>query len=93
VDGGEIVEPQWAISAFVVLPLLIMLVFSWFFQAKISESKERLIQAQQDTIHKLLNREPVTYAEVGTKPTKKATDVYAAWGSQMVNIDEDEQHS
>lgn len=52
---------------------------------------QRIIERQNDTIQRLINREPVTYAEVGAKPQKPVRETYAAWGNQMVNIDEDER--
>lgn len=52
---------------------------------------QRTIDRQQDTIHRLINREPVTYTETGQTPQKDERFVYAAWGNQMVNIDEDER--
>lgn len=51
---------------------------------------QRTIDRQQDTINRLINREPVTYAETGQKSPKPVKEVYAAWGNQMINIDEDE---
>jgi len=57
----------------------------WFSRRQL----QRTIDRQQDTINRLINREPVTYQEVGTKPPKPNREVYAAWGNQMVNIDED----
>ena len=81
-------EPKWAIAFFVVIPLLIMLVSSWWVQSLMNKSKDKLIWAQQDTIQKLLNREPVTYAEAGAKPPKKNTEQYVAWGNTTVDMDE-----
>lgn len=52
---------------------------------------QRTIDRQQDTIQRLINREPVTYSEVGRTPTKPSREVYAAWGNQTVNLDEDER--
>ena len=51
-----------------------------------TRSKDKLIQAQQDTIQKLLNREPVTYAEVGQEPNKPITERYSAWGNRIHDI-------
>ena len=49
----------------------------------------RTVNRLNDTIQRLVNREPVTYKEVGAKPPKPNREVYAAWGNQMVNMDED----
>ncbi|CAM4098467.1 hypothetical protein L1N85_10730 [Paenibacillus alkaliterrae] len=54
-------------------------------------SLQRTIYRQNDTIQRLISREPVTYQEVGAKPTKPNREVYAAWGNQLINIDEDER--
>lgn len=83
-------ETEWAISVFIVAPLAIMLVSSWFIQSHMNKSNEKLIHAQQDTIQRLINREPVTYEETGQTPRKQERTVYAAWGAQMVDMNEDE---
>lgn len=57
------------------------------------KSQRGQLERQQDTIKRLINREPVTYAETGTTPQKPSKEVYAAWGNQMLNIDEDEGRS
>ena len=51
----------------------------------------RTVTRLNDTIIRLVNREPVTYQEVGVNPPKPDRTVYAAWGNQMVNMDEDER--
>lgn len=51
---------------------------------------QRIIDRQNDTIHRLITHQPVTYAEVGKEPQKRNKQVYAAWGAQMVDLDEDE---
>ncbi len=53
--------------------------------------KDKLIQRQQDTIQRLVNREPVTYAETGAEPRKPIKESYAAWGNQMIHIDDDKR--
>jgi cytochrome oxidase assembly protein ShyY1 len=54
----------------------------------IVRNQQKTIKAQQDTIQKLLNREPVTYKEVG-KPEPKEEEVrYSAWGSRMLTKDD-----
>lgn len=73
-----------AIIAFVVTPLMIMLLSSWWLQSKINKSNEKLIQAQQETIYRLINREPVTYAETNTEPTQPIQDSFSAWGNRML---------
>lgn len=90
VDGGERMDYQ-LLGVFLVCFFIIILL--WIINKSTIKGLQSTIDRQQDTIQRLINREPVTYAEVGSKPSKKSTDVYAAWGSQMVNIDEDEQHS
>jgi len=94
VHGGDSMEVKYAIALFGCVPLMIMLVSSWYFQAQMNKSHQKLINTQQDTISKLLNREPVTYAEVGnTNRPKVEKTVYAAWGNQTVNLDtEDGSH-
>ena len=54
---------------------------------------QKTIDRQQDTIQHLINRDPVTYEETGQKPPKPQKEVYAAWGNQVVNLDEDESRS
>lgn len=68
---------------FVVIPLVVLIVSSWWAQVYINKSKDRLIWAQQETMQKLLNREPVTYAEVGQEPNKPNTERYSAWGNRI----------
>jgi hypothetical protein len=86
-------EAKWAIALFAVVPLVIMLISSWRIQRKMDESNNKLIKAQQETIQRLINREPVTYQETGAAPPKQSRETYAAWGAQMVNLDEDEGRS
>lgn len=59
----------------------------------LTKGYRRTIDRQQDTIERLINREPVTYAETGQKPTQPIKERYAAWGNQMINLDEDESRS
>lgn len=56
-----------------------------------AKNLQRIVSDQNETIQRLINREPVTYAETGQKPYKVAKESYAAWGNQVVNIDEDER--
>ncbi|CAH1205671.1 hypothetical protein PAECIP111893_02390 [Paenibacillus plantiphilus] len=48
----------------------------------------RLIERQQDTIQRLINHEPVTYTETGQKPPKPVRESFAAWGNEVVNVEE-----
>jgi hypothetical protein len=80
------------------LATLSLVVCGLFLMAFIVQTYERralqrTIDRQNDTIQRLINREPVTYAEVGTNPSKPVRERYAAWGAQMVNLDEDESRS
>ena len=50
---------------------------------------QRTIDRQQDTIQRLINREPVTYAETGQEQHKAPRQFYAAWGAQIVDLSED----
>jgi hypothetical protein len=72
--------------ATILLTVVPLLVIVWM-QARASQDKEKLVQAQQDTINKLLNREPVTYAEVGQP--KKTREIYSAWAGEMVDMNEE----
>lgn len=71
---------------------LFICIFVLFLQHMHVKGLQRTIDRQHDTIQKLINREPVTYEEVGQKATRPVQERYAAWGSQMVNIEE-EEHS
>lgn len=51
-------------------------------------SQQKTIEAQQITIQKLLNREPVSYKEVNAKPPKPDTDRPIAWGGIIADRDE-----
>lgn len=53
-----------------------------------SSRQQRTIDRQQDTIQKLLNREPVTYKEVGKAEPKEEEVRYSAWGSRMLTKDD-----
>jgi hypothetical protein len=86
-----IMEVKYAIVLFGCLPLMIMLVSSWYFQSQMNKSHEKLVNAQQDTINKLLNREPVTYVETGQKQPKQSKESYAAWGNQTVDTSEEQE--
>lgn len=50
--------------------------------------QSRIIEQQQETIQKLINREPVTYKELNVEPPKRSTERYAAWGSQTFDIED-----
>lgn len=50
---------------------------------------QRTIESQQQTIQKLLNREPVTYKETGQQP-KKTRTVYSAWAGEEVDLNEEQ---
>lgn len=54
----------------------------------IIRSLQRTIKDQNETIQKLLNREPVTYKEVNTQPPKLDTDRPIAWGGTIAGRDE-----
>lgn len=62
-------------------------------QFKRNSNQVQIISKQNDTIQKLINREPVTYAETGTKPQNKPTERYSAWAGQMVDMNEEESRS
>ena len=49
---------------------------------------QHMIEQQQNTIQRLVNKEPVTYAEIGTEPLKPERIVYSAWGNEEVNLRE-----
>lgn len=51
--------------------------------------QQATIDRQNDTIQRLISREPVTYQETGQAPQKPSKEIYAAWGSQMVDLDKD----
>lgn len=65
-------------------------VIFWLILSIVLNNREhrKQLQAQQDTIQKLLNREPVTYKEVGAQPPKPDTDRFVAWGGTIANRDE-----
>lgn len=70
-----------------------MLMFAYLigYTMYVTYTKDRTIKQQQETINRLINREPVTYAVVGTTPKRPSKERYAAWGNEMVDLDEDEK--
>lgn len=75
---------SWYIAAF----LGIATIFLTRYITKASEKMQRTIEAQQDTINKLINREPVTYKEVGREKPKLDTDRPVAWGGTIMDRDD-----
>lgn len=57
-------------------------------QCIISKGLYRTIDRQQETIQRLINREPVTYTETGQPPPKPVRESFAAWGNEVVNVEE-----
>lgn len=74
--------------SFILGAALLLLVW---YMIKQASNMQRTIDRQQDTINRLINREPVTYAETGQTPQKPERLAYAAWGNQIVNLDEDQR--
>lgn len=63
---------------------LILIVLVWYIIAKY-EKLHALVQSQQDTIQRLVNREPVTYTEVGQDAPQPAREFYSAWGGETID--------
>jgi hypothetical protein len=80
---------MWAIVAFVVIPLAIMLAVSWSIQSSQRKRYEKLIEGYTDTIQRLINREPVTYKEVGKEAPEPKYERYSAWSGQTIDIRDD----
>lgn len=76
-------------SVWIAVTVLILLLPIIHYRSR-CQSLQHTIDHQKDTIQRLVNREPVTYAEVGMKPQKPIRERYAAWGAQMVDLDEEE---
>lgn len=92
VHGGEgMNEAKIAILGLIIC--IIALVGFLVTTVMLTKGYRRTIDQQNATIQRLINREPVTYAETGTTLQKPSKEVYAAWGNQMLNIDEDEGRS
>ena len=51
-------------------------------------SQQTTINRQQETIQRLVSREPVTYVETGQKPPNPVRESFAAWGNEMINAEE-----
>jgi hypothetical protein len=81
------------IEIIIFLAMIVLLGIKIFVDQYDKRQLHHTIERQNDTIQRLINREPVTYAEVGKTPVKPTREVYAAWGNQTVNIDEDESRS
>jgi hypothetical protein len=77
-------------SFWIALVVLLMLIPIVHYRSN-SHTLQHIVNDQNETIQRLINREPGTYAETGQKPNKPAKEAYAAWGNQVVNIDEDER--
>lgn len=82
--GVNWVDKDWV--NIIILSLLLIVIAINHFECR---SKQRIIDRQNDTIQRLINREPVTYSETGQPPPKRSKEVYAAWGAQMVDLDRD----
>jgi hypothetical protein len=61
-----------------------LLVFTWHI-VRSHERLQRTVDKQQDTIQRLINREPVTYAEVNAEPPTAAREFYSAWGGETID--------
>lgn len=77
-------------SFWLALTVLVMALPIIHYRSK-AQTLKRIVDSQRDTISRLINREPVTYQEVGTKQSKPNREIYAAWGNQMVDMNEDER--
>lgn len=82
--GGDELEPTFILGA-----ALLMITILCVAQSYVIHSLRRTIEAQQATIFKLVSNTPVTYQETGQTPQKPSKEIYAAWGSQMVDLDKD----
>ena len=49
----------------------------------------KLIASQQDTIQRLVNREPVTYQEVGKDAPEPICQRYSAWANETIDLRDD----
>lgn len=79
------------VSVYVLFGIMIIQAAGHIWIAHIHSKRfKTAIDRQNDTIQRLINREPVTYAEVNSKPQKPQKEIYAAWGAQMVDLDEEE---
>lgn len=61
-----------------------LLVFAWYM-VRSHERLQRTVDKQQDTIQRLINREPVTYTEVGQNAPHTAREFYSAWGGETID--------
>lgn len=62
--------------------ILIVLVIQ---MTRTNKRLEQTIASQQDTIQRLVNREPVTYTEVGQDAPQPAREFYSAWGGETID--------
>lgn len=69
----------------IVFSLLIAFII---LQNVVIKNHRQTMKDQQETIQKLLNREPVTYKEVNVAPPKPDTDRPIAWGGMIGNREE-----
>lgn len=69
------------ILSFIILWLAVSIILN-------NKNHRKDIQTMSDTIQKLLNREPVTYKEVGKTEPKEEEVRYSAWGSRMLTKDD-----
>lgn len=76
------IGPTYIVSTSILAVVLVV------YSMWIIRGLKTLINRQNDTIQRLLDREPVTYAEVNKEPPKRTTERFAAWGNQIVDMDE-----
>lgn len=56
----------------------------WYITLKY-DKLHKLVTSQQDTIQRLVNREPVTYTEVGQDVPQPPREFYSAWGGETID--------
>lgn len=72
----------------IALMLAVALIVLMLYTVTQYNRLQRVIEQQHGTIQRLISKEPVTYAEVGTEPPKPERIVYSAWGNEEIDIKE-----
>jgi hypothetical protein len=65
-----------------------LLSLTWYL-VRSYERLQKVIYIQQDTIKRLINREPVTYQEVGKEAPEPKYERYSAWSGETIDIRDD----
>lgn len=76
-------------QAIAIIILLVSAVAQLYVINRLHKSCIKTLSNQQGTIQRLINREPVTYQEVGKEAPEPKYERYSAWSGEMVDINEE----